>query len=135
MRQNLKLWSPNLCSISDNAKIGDNVIIHPMVCIYDDVEIGDNTKIQAGCFIPNGSRIGKNVFLGPHSVLTNDKYPPSNHLGWKPVIIEDYVSIGANCTILPGVTIGEGARIGAGSVVVKNVPRGRTWVGNPAHEI
>lgn len=135
MRQNLKVWSPNLCSISDGAEIGDDVIIHPFVCIYDDVSIGDDCKIQSGVFIPNGTKIGHNVFVGPHTVFTNDKYPPSYHTGWNPVIVKDFASIGANCTILPGVTIGYHAVIGAGSVLTKDVPDGETWVGNPARPI
>lgn len=80
--------------------------------------------------------IGDNVFIGPHVVFTNDKYPPSEG-AWKtgpPTIVEDYVSIGANATILPGVTIGRSARVGAGAVVTKDVKPGMLVVGVPARE-
>lgn len=115
-------------------RIGDDCRIHAPVWIGNEVVIGDECKVQAFAFIPEGVRIGNNVFIGPHVCFTNDKYPPSNRKCWADTIVEDDVSIGANATILPGITIGRGARIAAGAIVTKNVPPGSLFVGVPAHE-
>lgn len=122
-------------NIYDSAKIGEHCRIASYVEIGDKVIIGDNTLIEAFVFIPSGVTIGKNVFIGPHTCFTNDKRPPSFGTYWAETKVEDGVSIGANCTILPGITIGEGAVIGAGAVVTKDVPPGTTVVGNPARPL
>jgi len=93
------------------------------IFIGPNVEIGENCKIQPFAFIPDNVKIGNNVFIGPHACFTNDKYPPSSG-AWKenpPTIVEDDVMIGAGAIILPGLLIGRGATIGAGSVVTKDV--------------
>lgn len=97
--------------------------------------VGKNCKIQAFVFIPPGVQIGDRVFIGPHVVFTNDKHPNSGK-EWiqANTIVEDDVSIGANATILP-VRLGKGCKIGAGSVVTRDVPEGETWIGNPAHKL
>lgn len=128
----LKVWFQWLSNIG-KCTVGDNCTIHSHVWIGDRVKIGDRCRIQAFCFIPTGVRIGNDVFLGPHVCFTNDRYPPSTD--WTPTMVEDFVSIGANSTILPGVTLGQGCKIGAGSVVTKDVPAGETWVGNPARKL
>lgn len=128
----MKIYQPELSNIR-TTDIGENCTIHSHVWIGDKVKIGNNVRIQAFSFIPNGVRISDNVFIGPHVCFTNDKHPPANSDElWEPIIVRNGASIGANATILPGVTIGVGAMIGAGSVVTKNVPAGETWVGNPA---
>ncbi len=83
-------------------------------------------------FIPEGIQIGDGVFIGPGTVFCNDKRPPSYGKYWGNVIVKDNASIGANSTILPGITIGSNSLIGAGSVVVESVPDGEIWLGNPA---
>jgi acetyltransferase-like isoleucine patch superfamily enzyme len=116
------------------AKIGAGTKIHEPVFIGDDVVIGDDCRIQAFAFIPDNVVIGNRVFVGPHACFCNDKHPPS-HGAWKelePTVVEDDVSIGANCTILPNITLGKGCKIGAGSVVTKSVKAGDTVYGNPA---
>lgn len=130
-----KYWKPELSNIHGNAIIGVDCIIHSHVVIYDDVVIGDGCKIQAFVFIPNGTTIGNNVFIGPRVTFTNDKNPPSNRLHWEETVIGDDVVIGAGVIILPGLTVGKGAIIGAGSVVTKNIPPGEKWVGTPAKEV
>ena len=125
-----KFWKKELSNISDNAIFGENCIVHSHCVIYDEVIIGDNCKIQSGVFIPNGVTIGDDVFIGPNVTFTNDKYPPSGN--WSKTIVDTYVSIGAGATILPGITIGEGAKVGAGSVVTKDIPKNEIWIGNPA---
>jgi UDP-2-acetamido-3-amino-2,3-dideoxy-glucuronate N-acetyltransferase len=108
----------------------NGVRIHNYTWIGDKVDIGKGSKIQAFAFIPNGVEIGKDVFIGPHVCFCNDKYPRAKGM-WTELgtVVKDGASIGANSTILPGVTIGEDAMIGAGSVVTKDVPKGAKWVG------
>lgn len=124
-----KLWKPELSNIGE-CVIGDNCTVHSHVWIGDRVKIGNNCKIQAFSFIPTGVRIGDNVFIGPRVTFTNDKYPPSGE--WATTIIENNVSIGAGVVILPGITLGEGCRIGAGSVVTKSIPPNVVACGVPA---
>jgi len=106
------------------------------VFIGPDAVIGEGCKIQNYAFIPDHVVLGKGVFVGPGAVFCNDKYPPSNG-AWKEgpkTMVGDFAVIGANATILPGLTLGDGCVIGAGAVVTKNVPVGETWVGNPARK-
>lgn len=114
-------------------RIGKNCKIDSFVYIEEDVTIGDNCKIRPHVFIPTGVTIGNNVFIGPGVIFTNDKHPKV-HGEWKleRTIVEDDVSIGAGAVILPDITIGKGAMIGAGAVVTKNVKPGEVVVGNPA---
>lgn len=131
---NTKIWHEHMSNIG-KCLIGDYCIIHSHVWIGDDVHIGDKTKVQAFSFIPTGVTIGGSCFIGPRVTFTNDKHPPSNGKGWTKTIVEDNVSIGACATILPGITIGEGSVIGAGSLVTKHVPRFSTVYGSPARVI
>ena len=124
-----KQYYPNNCNPK---KIGHGCTIHAYTWVGDEVVIGSYVYIQAFAFIPNGVTIGNGVFIGPHVCFTNDKHPPSPD--WEATIVEDAVVIGANATILPGITLGKGCKIGAGSVVTKSVPPGETWVGNPARK-
>lgn len=127
-----KFWHKELSNIGD-CTIGKNCTIHSHVWIADRVNIGDNVKVQAFTFIPQGVRIGNDVFIGPRVTFTNDKHPPSNE--WLITIVSDHVSIGAGAVILPGINIGKGAKIGAGAVVTKDVPENVLVYGNPARII
>jgi UDP-2-acetamido-3-amino-2,3-dideoxy-glucuronate N-acetyltransferase len=114
-------------------KIGKNCKIDAFVYIEQDVVIGDNCKIRPFVFIPSGVVIENNVFIGPSVSFTNDKYPKVRGK-WtlRNTKVKSGASIGANSVILPGVTIGEMALVGAGSVVTKNVPDKAVVAGNPA---
>jgi acetyltransferase-like isoleucine patch superfamily enzyme len=83
-------------------------------------------------FVPTHTIIGNRVFLGPHSVLTNDRYPPTGKPELRGPTIRDGAVIGANATILPGITIGESAVVAAGAVVTADVPPRTMAVGVPA---
>ena len=128
-----KAWAPS--NIYPSAVIGDEVSVGAFSEIGENVKIGDRTRVGAMSFIPEGFTIGKDVFIGPRFCGTNDKYPPSNRESWLKTTIRDGARIGAAVTILCGVTIGEKALIGAGSVVTRDVPAGETWCGVPARKI
>lgn len=117
-------------------KIGKNCKVDAYVYIEENVIIGDNCKIRPFVFIPTGVTIAENVYVGPNVSFTNDKYPKAQG-EWKllPTRIKRGASIGANSVILPGVTIGEDALVGAGSVVTKHVPSKAVVAGNPARII
>lgn len=125
------------CVILPNAKIGENCNINCQVFIENDVIIGNNVTIKPGVQIWDGITIEDNVFIGPNVTFTNDLKPRSKQYPdvFLKTIIKKGASIGANATILPGVTIGENSMIGAGSVVLRDVPDHQIWVGNPARQI
>jgi acetyltransferase-like isoleucine patch superfamily enzyme len=127
------------CSIGDNSKIGT------FVEIQKNAVIGRNVKVSSHTFICEGVRIEDNVFIGHNVSFINDKYPraanPDGSLqteaDWKvvPTLVKKGASIGTSATILCGVTIGENAIVGAGSVVTKDVPDNAVVAGNPARFI
>jgi acetyltransferase-like isoleucine patch superfamily enzyme len=114
-------------------KIGKNCKIDAFVYIEEGVKIGDNCKIRPFSFLPTGVTIEDDVFIGPNVTFTNDKYPRVKG-EWKllPTKVKTGASIGGNSVILPGVSIGKKALVGAGSVVTEDVPDNAIVVGNPA---
>jgi UDP-2-acetamido-3-amino-2,3-dideoxy-glucuronate N-acetyltransferase len=122
--------------ILKNAKIGKNCNINSHTFIENDVIIGDNVTVKCGVYLWDGLRVEDNVFIGPNATFTNDKYPKSKMKSkeFEKIILKNGCSIGANATILPGITIGKNAIVGAGSVVTKNVPDCVVVIGNPARE-
>jgi acetyltransferase-like isoleucine patch superfamily enzyme len=117
----------------DKCKIGKNCKVDAFVYIEGEVKIGDNCKIRPFVFIPNGVTIDDNVFIGPGVTFTNDRYPKASG-EWKllPTRIKNGASIGAGAVILPGITIGKNAIVGAGAIVTENVPDKAVVAGNPA---
>jgi acetyltransferase-like isoleucine patch superfamily enzyme len=126
-------------------RIGDNTKIGPFVEIQKNVTVGRNCKIQSHSFICEGVSIADEVFVGHGVMFINDRYPRSataegslqTEADWKvvPTVIKKGASIGSNATILCGLTVGEGAIVGAGSVVTKDVPAHTIVAGNPARVI
>jgi len=124
------------CKIDDGTKIGT------FVEIQKNAFIGKNCKISSHSFICEGVTIEDEVFIGHGVMFINDKYPRSTtesgglqtEADWKvePTVIKRGASIGSNATILCGVTVGEGAIVGAGSVVIEDVAPGTIVAGNPA---
>ena len=126
-----KIYFQHLSNISPKAKIGKDCVLHCGIHIHDEVIIGNRVKIQAQVFIPNGVTIKDDVFVGPQTCFTNDKELGKDFKISK-TLVKKGAKIGANSTIIAGVTIGENAVIGAGSVVTRNVPDKEMWLGNPA---
>lgn len=147
------------CRIADNVKLGKEVMIHAFVNLYgcsiDDysrvgafveiqkgARIGKRCKISSHTFICEGVIIEDNVFVGHNVTFINDKYPKAVTPGgdmqtetdWQvvPTIVEEGASIGSSVTILCGLRVGSGSLIGAGSLVLRDIPPGEVWAGNPA---
>lgn len=123
------IWQ--FCVILPQARIGSNCNICSHCFIENDVIIGDNVTIKCGVQIWDGMRIEDDVFIGPNATFCNDRYPKSHNRKWvkEGIYIRKGASIGANATILPGVTIGENTMIGAGSLITRDVPAGMTVKG------
>jgi acetyltransferase-like isoleucine patch superfamily enzyme len=119
------------------AKIGQDCNICAQVFIENDVVVGDRVTIKNGVQIWDGLRIEDDVFIGPNVTFTNDKFPRSKAYPEKfPVTtVSKGASIGGGAVILPGLTIGEHAMVGAGAVVTHDVPPHAVVVGNPARII
>lgn len=123
------------CVVLPGAQIWENVNICSHCYIENDVKIGNNVTIKCGMQVWDGIELEDNVMIGSNVTFTNDMYPKAKNKDRKLLRTKicKGASVGAGSTLLPGITIGENALIGAGSVVTKDVPAGEIWVGNPAH--
>lgn len=134
--KNCRVW--HWTHICGGAKIGNNCTFGQGVFVGGDVVIGNNVKIQNNVSIFDAVQLEDNVFCGPSMVFTNVFNPRAEinkKSEYRPTIIRKGVTLGANCTIVCGVEIGEYAFIGAGAVVTRDVPAFALMVGVPAHQI
>jgi UDP-2-acetamido-3-amino-2,3-dideoxy-glucuronate N-acetyltransferase len=124
----------NFVHIRENAEIGKKCVLADYVYVGRGVKIGDKVKLENRATVYEGVTIQDKVFVGPHVTFTNDPYPRSFSTDWKilPTLVKEGASIGAGTVIVCGVTIGEYALIGAGSVVTEDVPPQALVYGNPA---
>jgi len=128
------VWQHSI--ILQGAKIGNYCNINAFCFIENDVSIGDNVTVKCGVYIWDGVTLEDDVHIGPAVTFTNDLYPRSMHtFKLKRTVVKKGASIGANATLIPGITIGDYALIGSGSVVTKNIPNNTLWIGNPARQI
>jgi acetyltransferase-like isoleucine patch superfamily enzyme len=126
-----RIWA--FVHILPRAQIGADCNICDFVYIENDVVIGDRVTVKCGVQLWDGLRIEDDVFIGPNATFTNDRFPRSKQpYSELQTHVKKGATIGANATILPGITIGERAMVGAGAVVVADVPAGTLVVGNPA---
>lgn len=116
------------------ARIGADCNICSHVLIENDVILGDRVTVKSGVQLWDGLRIEDDVFIGPNVTFTNDPFPRSKQYpsAFAVTTVKAGASIGGGATILPGITIGRQAMVGAGAVVTKSVPDGAVVVGNPA---
>lgn len=127
-----RIWQFSV--VLKGAVIGNNCNVCSHTLIENDVVIGNNVTIKSGVYLWDGLRIEDDVFIGPCVAFTNDKTPRSKQYpeAFLTTIVKKGASIGANATILPGITLGEYCMVGAGAVVTKDVPAYAAVVGNPA---
>lgn len=129
-----KIW--HFCHIQRGARIGKNCVLGQNVNIGNNVVIGNFCKIQNNVSVYEGVVLEDYVFCGPSMVFTNIlnprcKYPQVGSKYYKKTLVKEGASLGANCTIICGITIGKHAFVGAGAVVTKDVPDYALVVGNP----
>ena len=127
--ENTKIWQ--FAIVLPGARIGKNCNICAQVFIENDVVVGDNVTVKCGVQLWDGITVEDGVFIGPNVTFCNDKYPKSGNKDFELMrtVVKKGASIGANATILPGITIGENALIGAGAIVTKDVPPDTTVKG------
>jgi acetyltransferase-like isoleucine patch superfamily enzyme len=137
------IW--NQAQVREGARIGARCIIGKNVYVDADVVIGDDCKVQNNVSLFHGVTVEDGVFIGPHVCFTNDRVPRAinadgsqkTDADWEvtPILVRHGAAIGANSTILPGVTIGRWAMVGAGSVVTRDVADRELVAGNPARRL
>jgi UDP-2-acetamido-3-amino-2,3-dideoxy-glucuronate N-acetyltransferase len=137
------IW--NQAQVRERARIGTECIIGKNVYVDVDVVVGDRCKIQNNVSLFHGVTVEDGVFIGPHVCFTNDRLPRAINADgslksdddWEvsPILVRRGAALGANSTILPGVTIGAWAMVGSGSVVTRDVADRELVVGNPARRL
>jgi UDP-2-acetamido-3-amino-2,3-dideoxy-glucuronate N-acetyltransferase len=127
-----RVW--NFVHVRENAEIGKQCVLADYVYVGRGVKIGNKVKLENRATVYEGVTIQDKVFVGPHVTFTNDPYPRSFSTDWKilQTLVKEGASIGAGTVVRCGVTIGEYALIGAGSVVAEDVPPQALVYGNPA---
>lgn len=127
-----RVWA--FAHILPGARIGASCNICDGVFIENDVVVGDRVTIKCGVQLWDGISVGSGVFIGPNATFTNDGFPRSRPVAFLPkrTLVKSGASIGANATILPGITIGANSMVGAGAVVTRDVPDNAIVMGNPA---
>lgn len=128
-----KVW--HFCHLMPSVVVGEGCILGQNVFLGEEVVLGNNVKVQNNVSLYKGVKIENNVFLGPSCVFTNVINPRANlerKTEFKNTLVKEGATIGANATIICGITLGAFSFIGAGAVVSKNVPNYALMIGNPA---
>ncbi|MFB6159826.1 MAG: DapH/DapD/GlmU-related protein [Haloferacaceae archaeon] len=118
--------------VREHTTVGDRVLVGTRSILDGSVEVGSRVRIQSGVYVPPETRVGDDAFLGPCAVLTNDPYPLRREADLDGPTLAPHVTVGANATILPGVSVGERAFVAAGAVVTADVPPDTLAAGVPA---
>lgn len=132
---NTKIW--NWSKVRENVFIGENCNIGQAVYVDFSIKIGNRSKIQNGVSLYHGLTIGDDVFIGPNATFTNDLRPRAHNENWEvsETIVQDGASIGANATIICGITLGRNCMVAAGATVTKDVPDHALVMGQPARVV
>lgn len=127
----------NKANIRQNNSIGDNVSVGTLSVVEHDVTIEDNVRVHTQVFVPEFTVLKEGCWIGPNVVFTNAFHPlcPDAKKCLQGATVEEGAKIGANSTVMPAVTIGKNAVIGAGSLVTKDVKANKVAAGHPAREI
>lgn len=127
----------NKANIRESNTIGDDVSVGTLSVVEHHVSIGKGVRIHTQVFVPEYSVLEEDCWIGPNVVLTNARFPrsPGVKESLAGPVVERRAMVGANATLLPGVRVGEGSLVGAGSVVTKDVPPGVIAAGSPARVI
>lgn len=130
-----RVWQ--YCIVLAGAVIGRDCNLNAHTFVEGGAVIGDRVTLKCGVYVWDGITLGDDVFVGPNATFTNDRRPLSRQhpVEYLETRVGKNSSVGAAAIILPGVTIGEHAMIGAGAVVTRDVPSRETWVGNPARHL
>jgi acetyltransferase-like isoleucine patch superfamily enzyme/dTDP-4-dehydrorhamnose 3,5-epimerase-like enzyme len=130
-----RVWA--FTHILPGARIGSDANICDHVFIEGDVVVGDRVTVKSGVQLWDGLRVEDDVFIGPNATFTNDPFPRSKHYpaSYPQTVLQRGASIGAGAVVLPGITVGESAMVGAGAVVTRDVPPFSVVVGNPARVV
>jgi acetyltransferase-like isoleucine patch superfamily enzyme len=128
-----RIWA--FAHVLPGAQIGADCNICDNVFIENEVRVGDRVTVKCGVQLWDGVELEDDVFVGPNATFTNDRFPRSREYLDAPLrtVVKQGASIGANATILPGITVGQRAMVGAGAVVIHNVPPNAIVVGNPGY--
>ena len=127
-----RIWA--FAHILPGAVIGEDCNVCDHVFVENEARVGDRVTIKCGVQLWNGVTLEDDVFVGPNATFTNDPFPRSQKrpLAWQKTLVRQGASIGANATILPGITVGRNAMVAAGAVVTHDVPPNAIVAGNPA---
>ena len=130
-----RIWA--FAHVKDGARIGADVNVCDFTYVEDGAFVGDRVTVKSGVYIWDGIHIEDDVFIGPNVTFTNDRFPRSRlyHEEYEKTRVRRGASLGAAAVILPGLTIGERALVGAGAVVTRDVPARTLVVGNPARVV
>lgn len=118
--------------VREGCTLGDDVVVGTGAVVDGRSVVGSGSSLQTGAYVPTNSDLGERVFLGPNATLTNDPYPTRRAVELVGPELEDDVTIGANATVLPGLTVGERSFVAAGAVVTRDVPPETLATGVPA---
>lgn len=118
--------------VRSGTTIGDDTLVGTGVVIDGECTVGSHVSLQTRCYLPTGTHVEDHVFIGPHAVLTNDKHPVRRDSELHGPVLQTGVSIGANATVLPDVTVGRDSFVAAGAIVTTDVPPHTLAVGAPA---
>ena len=137
VRIGVRFQSGHWVLIREDTVIGDDCSVGSGTVIEFSVTIHDGVRLHSQCFIPEHSVLEAGCWLGPRVVVTNARFPasPRTKASLEPVLIKRAAKVGANATLLPGVVLGAGCLVGAGSVVTHDVPDDAIVVGNPARKV